>query len=225
MKRISQHFHNKYNTSSQVIDSRIFRNSLEMWSAGMHLSGNDPFAVQLNGSGVDNNNNNNNNKVKAIPYMYELLKYLFVGQTEYTLMALMLAFVEIFPKFTPKRNQQFLAQVDELRTHLDELLGKNGVLLFPTYPTTAPKHFEPAWRYGPFNFCYTAIFNVLELPVTQIPLGLDEKGLPLGAQIVGSYGNDMVTLAVANELERAGIAKWTPPNESQRLINSLGEYV
>ena len=34
-----------------------------------------------------------------------------------------------------------------------------------------------------FNFAYTAIWNIMGLPVTQVPLGLDKNGLPLGVQV------------------------------------------
>jgi fatty acid amide hydrolase 2 len=52
--------------------------------------------------------------------------------------------------------------------------------------------------------------NVLELPVTQVPLGLDRRGLPLGVQVVGIHGHDHVTVAVARALEQA-FGGWVPP--------------
>ncbi|HVJ91964.1 MAG TPA: amidase, partial [Labilithrix sp.] len=55
-----------------------------------------------------------------------------------------------------------------------------------------------------------AIFNVLEMPVTQVPMGLDEQGLPLGVQVAAANHNDTLTIAVALELERA-CGGWTPP--------------
>jgi fatty acid amide hydrolase 2 len=57
---------------------------------------------------------------------------------------------------------------------------------------------------------YTAVFNVLELPVTQVPLGLDRHGLPLGVQVVARHGNDHLGIAVARELESA-FGGWVPP--------------
>jgi fatty acid amide hydrolase 2 len=63
----------------------------------------------------------------------------------------------------------------------------------------------------PVQWIYTAIFNVLEFAVTQVPLGLDRRGLPLGVQVASSWGNDHLTLAVARELERA-LGGWVPPS-------------
>jgi fatty acid amide hydrolase 2 len=82
-------------------------------------------------------------------------------------------------------------------------------MLYPPYPTPAPRHNQPL--FAPFNWVYTAIFNVLELPVTAAPLGLNERGLPLGVQIIATHGNDHLTLAVALELERA-FGGWVPPH-------------
>jgi hypothetical protein len=36
----------------------------------------------------------------------------------------------------------------------------------PTFPTAAPKHFQPYLR--PIDWVYTAVWNALELPVTQV---------------------------------------------------------
>lgn len=64
---------------------------------------------------------------------------------------------------------------------LQELLGDDGVLLFPSHPTPAPYHGQPLFR--AFNFVYTAVINVLLFPSTQCPLGLGSEGLPLGIQV------------------------------------------
>jgi fatty acid amide hydrolase 2 len=48
-------------------------------------------------------------------------------------------------------------------------------------------------------------------PVTQVPTGLNQQGLPLGVQIVAAPGHDHVTIAVAVALEKAGVAGWVPP--------------
>ena len=62
-----------------------------------------------------------------------------------------------------------------------KILGDDGVFLYPSHPTTAAYHTQSMWR--PWNFVYTAILNVIGVPVTQVPLGLDSEGLPLGIQV------------------------------------------
>ena len=82
------------------------------------------------------------------------------------------------------------------------------MLLYPTHPTAAPAHLVALTR--PFQFGYTAIFNVLEAPVTQVPLGLNRRGLPVGIQVAGARGMDHLTLRVAIALEDA-FGGWVPP--------------
>jgi fatty acid amide hydrolase 2 len=54
------------------------------------------------------------------------------------------------------------------------------------------------------------VFNLAGTPVTQVPLGVGERGLPLGVQVVAGPGRDHVSIAVARELERA-FGGWVPP--------------
>jgi len=46
--------------------------------------------------------------------------------------------------------------------------------------------------------------------VTQVPLGLNREGLPLGVQVAGPHGRDHLTIAVALELEKE-FGGWVPP--------------
>ncbi len=80
--------------------------------------------------------------------------------------------------------------------------------MYPSYPVVAPRHGRPLLM--PFHWVYTGIINVMELPSTQVPLGLNAEGLPLGVQVVGLHGHDHVTIRVAQELERA-FGGWVPP--------------
>jgi fatty acid amide hydrolase 2 len=47
------------------------------------------------------------------------------------------------------------------------------------------------------------VFNVLELPVTQVPAGFSQEGMPLGVQVVGARGQDHLTIAAAKVIEEA----------------------
>jgi Asp-tRNA(Asn)/Glu-tRNA(Gln) amidotransferase A subunit family amidase len=91
---------------------------------------------------------------------------------------------------------------------IEGMLGEQGVMLFPSYPTVAPKHGVPLLV--PFKWVYTGIFNVMEMPVTQVPMGLDERNIPLGVQVAATNKRDVLSIAVALELERA-VGGWTPP--------------
>ena len=113
-------------------------------------------------------------------------------RSPHTLPALALALVEKLPGLLGGRVQRALAAGQALREELTELLGADGLMLYPPYPRTVPRHYRALWP--PFDFTYTAIFNVMELPVTQVPLGLDAAHhLPLGVQVIARRGNDHLT--------------------------------
>jgi fatty acid amide hydrolase 2 len=95
--------------------------------------------------------------------------------------------------------------------HLAETIG-DGVLLYPPFPRLAPKHRSTLAQ--PWLATNTAIFNLFGLPVTQVPLGLTDAGLPVGVQVVAAPGNDHVSIAAALELERA-CGGWVPPKEQR----------
>ncbi len=173
--------------------------SLHFWGAGLSAAGGTPFGV-LMGEGT---------RVAVLP---ELGKWL-VRRSKFTLPALGLAALERVPELLPDRTQDLLRELDELRALLEDELGDDGVMLYPSYSRPAPRHHGPLLR--PFDFVYTAIVNVLGFPSTQVPLGLNAKGLPLGCQVVAAHGKDHLTIAVARELERA-MGGWVPPPARSR---------
>ena len=48
------------------------------------------------------------------------------------------------------------------------------------------------------------------LPSTIVPTGPDDAGLPIGVQIAGPEYGDLITIAVAQLLEREGFAFRAP---------------
>jgi fatty acid amide hydrolase 2 len=84
----------------------------------------------------------------------------------------------------------------------------DGIMLHPTHPRVAPRHGKTVGR--PWVLTSTAVFNLAGLPVAQIPLGLNSRGLPLGVQAAAGPDRDHVAVAVALELERA-MGGWVPP--------------
>jgi amidase len=57
---------------------------------------------------------------------------------------------------------------------------------------------------------WAGLTGVAFLPSTVIPTGLNKDGLPIGVQIVGPEFGDLVTIGIAQELERLGF-DFTPP--------------
>lgn len=170
------------------------RDSLEIWSAMMSAAATTSFAAHMGGG-------------REVNAWVALLRWA-VGRSEHTLPAIGLALLEQVPHFYEGARGEFIARGRALRETLARRLGADGVMLYPSYPTVAPKHGRPLWP--PFRWVYTAILNVLEFPATQVPLGLGAEGLPLGVQVAGGHGGDHRTIAVALELER-GFGGWVPP--------------
>ena len=170
------------------------KRSLDLWASMMADAADTTFG-ELLGDGTD------------IRPLREIGR-MATGRSSHTLPALTLAILEKGARFIPGRMERFVAKGKELTEELEDFLGPHGVMLYPSYTSVAPKHRTPLLV--PVNWIYTAIFNIAELPVTQVPLGLNESGLPLGVQVVSSRGNDHVTIAVARELEKA-FGGWRMP--------------
>jgi fatty acid amide hydrolase 2 len=111
------------------------------------------------------------------------------------------------PKFLMRRAPRVLAWADRLERELAETIG-DGALLHPPLARVAPRHGRTVGR--PLVVHPMAVFNLLRVPVTEVPLGLGSEGVPLGVQVVAAPGNDHVSIAVALELERV-FGGWVPP--------------
>jgi fatty acid amide hydrolase 2 len=131
-----------------------------------------------------------------------------LGGSRYTLPGLLLSLFEELPARFTARTRQILALGKDLSAELADVLGDRGVMLYPSFPRVAPRHRTPLL--APFQFAYTAIFNVMEMPATQVPLGLDARGLPLGIQVVAPRRQDHLSIAVAMALETS-LGGWRAP--------------
>src|SRR5690606_19192617 len=82
---------------------------------------------------------------------------------------------------------------------------KVDVLLTPTTPTSAfaldEKPSDPVTMY--MNDVLTVPVNLAGLPAISIPGGLDDKGLPLGLQLIGKAFDEATILRTAQVLESA----------------------
>jgi fatty acid amide hydrolase 2 len=143
-------------------------------------------------------------------YSELLRKFLF--RSTHTLPAIGLVIIESIPN---KHNKHFHTLAHKFYDEVQTLLGNDGVLFFPTFPTSVPVHGWPVIM-NTVDYIYCGIVNALGLPSTQCPLGLDSQQLPLGVQCIAGRGHDQLTLAVAQEIERA-MGGWVPPS----LITSI----
>jgi fatty acid amide hydrolase 2 len=165
-----------------------------IWSTMLTKAGGPSFGTLL-GNG------------RQVNTYWEVARYL-LGRSEHTLPAVGLALLDHLAPLVLGDTERWVTLGEELKRDLARDIGPGGVMLYPPYPSTAPRHHRPLLK--PLQGVYTSIMNILEFPVTQVPAGLSEKGLPLGVQVVSVHGNDHVTVAVAMELEKA-LGGWVPP--------------
>lgn len=100
-----------------------------------------------------------------------------------------------------------------LRDFLEAYLPEDTCLALPTLPLRTPPlvHTTP----GSPTFSgrtlyeisrYTRFANYLGLPAVSVPVGFDDRGLPVGLQLVGRRGADAALLAMAISLQ--SITDW-----------------
>jgi fatty acid amide hydrolase 2 len=140
----------------------------------------------------------------------EICKFL-VGQSESTLPSVIINTLKYSIQKVPKQRKRQLENIKkQLKQDILSLLGDTGVLFYPTFPTSANKHYEIYYKL--FDPCYMMIFNTLGLPVTQVHTGFDKDNLPIGIQIVCTPGNDHLSIAVAHEIQKT-FGGWIPAEE------------
>ncbi|ALC41851.1 CG8839 [Drosophila busckii] len=197
MQRIVQHLRQKFGHAQvERVQLPEFRQSAAIWFANMRDDSGHGFSFQLGDLRYEINT-----------YL-EMLKWM-VGASKHTFIGLTTALMDNQQcQHGSSKYHHLVAKRDALRQTLQQLLGDNAVLIYPTHPTVAPYHNEPIMR--PINFSYTGIINVLGFPATAVPLGLGSEGVPLGVQVIANFNEDRLCLAVAEELERA-FGGWTRP--------------
>ncbi|XP_065833428.1 fatty-acid amide hydrolase 2-like [Oscarella lobularis] len=201
-RQLADHLEKRCGCSVTHKKFEAFKDALHMWSAAMTDMNGPKFAEYM--TGCDRLTGFNG----AVNPYTELLRWIF-RVSEHTLPAIGLALVERLEAMQPQRwHRRMREKAEKLRDELLQVLGSDGVLLYPSHPMVAPRHNEPIFRVP--NFAYSSLFNVLGLPVTQCPLGLNSAGLPLGVQVVCSPGSDHLTFAVAKEIEKA-FGGWHAP--------------
>ncbi len=94
-----------------------------------------------------------------------------------------------------------------IKKAFDEAFQKYDVILGPVAPTTAPKLGEslkdPIKMY--LGDIYTISVNLAGLPALSVPCGMDQKGLPIGAQLIGDCFQEKKILQAAYAYEQAAV--------------------
>ncbi|XP_076254296.1 fatty-acid amide hydrolase 2-like [Rhynchophorus ferrugineus] len=137
-----------------------------------------------------------NNREGEINSIVEIVKHFTIGG-DFTTATI----YNLINGLMKKVNEKWAKQTTEqLKKAILSKLDNNSVLIYPSAPFPASYHYTAFLR--PYNFNLFSIWNVLKLPVTQVPLGLGKDGLPMGIQVVAAPFQDRLCIAVAKELEQ-----------------------
>lgn len=162
--------------------------------------------------------NRSDDPKKSKNVFIETLKYFFF-MSSHTFPAICYGIIKnICERLPVSKYNKLLETRMRLKKQFEELLGDNGILIFPSF--ISPAHYPHESLYNVCNYTYMMIFNVLGFPVTQCPLGFDKNQLPIGLQIVANPGCDYLTIAVAQEIERI-FGGWREPSESKGLTYTM----
>ncbi|KAK2147128.1 hypothetical protein LSH36_569g03078 [Paralvinella palmiformis] len=193
VRKAAEHFKSIGATVTKVNIQQL-KHSLEIWITKMNTSGNESFCFLMG------------NSVKPVNPFVEL-QYWLLGCPRHTLPAITLGIAEKI-RSSSDVEAALIKACEQLKDVFGELLKDDGVFLYPSHPVPAPYHHQPIFMW--FNFAYTAIFNVLGLPVTQVPMGIGKERVPIGIQVVAGRHNDHLTLAVAKHMETV-FGGWISP--------------
>lgn len=179
-----------------------FDDTFNIWSCTLASTGSPPNCERLS-TGLANPFSPSTELIKKICHPIP-----FIDKSNHTLPAIILGLIEQSDSMSPEKKEEYVGKGKRLRQEIVELLGDNGVLLLPSGPKNGYYHHQA--KTHPFNCVYTMIGNVLGLPITQVPLGLDSNGLPLGIQVIAGPNNDRLSIAVAGVLAET-FGGWKPP--------------
>lgn len=184
----------------EVFEHKSLRHTFEMWVSRLFLANPTLFMERLGIHSVGRG------ALELIPWAF--------GRSDHILGAILLGIGEaLFKRHLPEFMARRAAESRALQAEVNARLGDDGVLLVPPYTRLAPRHGDPAVRtvlLGRAEVAYPALLNLLELPATAVPLGLDPSGLPTGVTVSAGHGRDHLCLAVAQVLER-DLGGWVPP--------------
>lgn len=196
------HFNKQFGSKVRKVSFPTLSESFDIFLENYKIENEPSFASQL----VD---------CKYEPNMWiEIVKKLF-GLSTFTWPLIVLSIFNSKFGAINERTKIFIKKAERLRTEMLEMFEKNSndntgqsegiehfegsIFLYPTHPELAPKHHTTIGKIN--NTSYTSIFNILGFPVTQVPLGLNREGLPIGIQVIAAPFQDHLTLGAAIELE------------------------
>lgn len=107
----------------------------------------------------------------------------------------------------------------------DQILGSADAAVLPVMPICTPRYvdvdpaspgFSGRRLYDLSRYC--RFVNMLGLPAIAIPVGFDDRGLPVGLQLIGRRGHDRDLIALASQIQEKSEWHARVPNAIHDLI-------
>lgn len=100
--------------------------------------------------------------------------------------------------------EKALEIVPHLKTEMTKAYQHCDAIISPVSPATAPllgEKRKEATKDHPGDL-FTVPANLAGLPALSLPIGFDEKGLPIGLHLMGAFGKDAKVLQLGHTLEK-----------------------
>ncbi|GIX77914.1 fatty-acid amide hydrolase 2 [Caerostris extrusa] len=198
--KVLNYFKDFYGITPVKVKIPNMEHAFEIWSKVV-TSCMKPITVEMTGRKGDAN------------LIWELLKWCIPGCSDHILPVLCSAVLnKLWVTHDEEEMDRYFKMVYSMEEFVKNFLGRDGIFILPTSPEIAPYHGQAMFK--PFSVSYTAIFNLLGLPVSQCPISLSSNGIPIGLQVISNHYNDHITIAVAEEIERV-FGGWVSPCDEE----------
>ncbi|KFM67950.1 Fatty-acid amide hydrolase 2, partial [Stegodyphus mimosarum] len=190
VRKVITHFRKICDVPPQKIHIRGLKYGFQVWGHAVSAAVADIARVEARVFGEDSSTS-----------VFKEFVFGLFGWSDYSLPAITTVMVEKYLGPKSKADAEpFIRIQKRLEKDFQNLLQDDCIFIMPTLPQSAAYHYANTLR--PQNCGYVAIFNILGLPATHCPVGLDDNGLPVGVQVITGLRNDYLNLAVAREIER-----------------------
>ncbi|KAI3420034.1 hypothetical protein GPALN_003368 [Globodera pallida] len=190
VRKVKSYFEEKYNLNVQKVEFPLLSRMLELFYS-------DPWSPGI----------------PSVAEVKTMFDQIYTGVANATFFGWQFEALKRFASPKTENEKTFAAgKRIKLRQQVANLLGKNGLLLTPVWPTGVPfHHMEP---FSVFNVKYTMMVNVLGFPALTAPTGLGNTHMPVGVQLVSAPFNEALLIAAAKEMER-GFGGWVKPGQQR----------
>jgi Asp-tRNA(Asn)/Glu-tRNA(Gln) amidotransferase A subunit family amidase len=93
------------------------------------------------------------------------------------------------------------ALIAQWQARLADDFSRYDALLAPSAPGTAPAGLSETG-----DALFNRVWSALHVPAVTVPIGRGAHDLPIGAQVIGAFGKDLATLALAEQVHRIAAA-------------------